>query len=73
MLIVDIVYEFFGTIYRASRWILLTFWRFSRGMVRRAMPGQPRGVHTLVTAFVVAAEVWGIWFVLATHAARSHS
>lgn len=44
--------------------ILRAFWRFTKGLVRTLMPGQPALVHTVVAAAVVVAELAAVVYVL---------
>ena len=44
--------------------ILRPFWRFTRGLVKTALPGQPRSVHTLVAAMLVVFELGLVWYLI---------
>ena len=44
--------------------IVRPFWRFTRGLVRSVLPGQPRVVHTAVAAMLVVFELMAVWYVI---------
>ena len=44
--------------------IVRPFWRFTRGVVRAALPGQPRSVHTAVAAMLVVFELVAVWYLI---------
>lgn len=54
-------------------WLWDKLWKLNRAAAKTLLPGQARGVQTLVALLAVCAEVVGLWLVLVDLAARTHS
>ena len=50
-------------------WIWSTLWKLNRGAARSLLPGQPRGVQSMVAFIAVCLEIVGLWVALVAWAA----
>jgi hypothetical protein len=64
---VNFLFDLADGAWNLVKMIVRPFWRFTRGLVRVALPGQPRSVHTMVAALLVVAEHAGVWYVIRTN------
>jgi len=52
-------------------WLWDKLWKLNRTAAKTLLPGQSRGVQTIVTLLAVCAEIVGLWVVLVNWAAQT--
>jgi hypothetical protein len=61
---VNFLFDLADGAWNLVKMIVLPFWRFTRGLVRAALPGQSRSVHTGVAALLVVFELMAVWYLI---------
>jgi hypothetical protein len=61
---VNFLFDLADGAWKLVKSIVRPFWRFTRGLVRAVLPGQPRVVHTTVAALLVVFELAAVWYLI---------
>ena len=61
---VNFLFDLADGAWNLVKMIVRPFWRFTKGLVRAALPGQPRSVHTGVAALLVVFELMAVWYLI---------